>query len=418
MIQPRTLRRVVVFAGLLALCVTLSAGGVKAESVYTVRDIAVDYSTVSAAEARSVALANGQRQAFELLLRRLVLAADQVLLPVLEVTQIAALVDGYVIEKELVSSTRYRASLIFDFNKLAVRKLLQQRKIRFAETRSNDVLVVPVFDAGDGATLWFEPGDWRTAWLARSADEGLVPLILPLGDVMDMAAIEAAQALAPSREALLGLAERYGTQEVVVASAYLELPDRPVEDDLDVDGGDVGDASGVPLVDDAAETSGSNSRRVRGPVEGAILQLTIHRVGATTQSTTSELLRGAQSESRESLLARAVRRVVAHVEGGWKQANMLRFGLENEMHIMVPLKSLADWVETRRRLRELAVVVSVDLATLSRVQAGVLLRYFGEKEQLMLGLAQSNLGLNFESGDWVLQTDVTGGQSGRSEKNL
>ena len=129
-------------------------------------------------------------------------------------------------------------------------------------------------------------------------------------------------------------------------------------------------------------------------------------------------MRGAQSESRESLLARAVQRIVAHVESGWKQANILRFGRESEMQIMVPLNSLADWVETRRRLRELAVVVSVDLATLSRGQANVLLRYFGEKEQLMLGLAQSNLALNLESGDWVLQIDGTAGQSESTEKNL
>ena len=129
-------------------------------------------------------------------------------------------------------------------------------------------------------------------------------------------------------------------------------------------------------------------------------------------------MRGAQSESREKLLARAVRRVVAHIESTWKQANILRFGRESEMQIMVPINSLADWVETRRQLRELAVVVSVDLATLSRGQANVLLRYFGEREQLMLGLAQSNLGLNLESGDWVLQTDGTARQSEPNEKNL
>ena len=417
MFQPQTLRRVTIFVGLLALCITLSAGAVKADSIYTVRDLAVDSSANSAAEARSVALENGQKQALERLLRRLVLTEDLVHLPVLETTQIAALVDGYEINKELVSSIRYRANIIVYFNKNLVRKLLQQRKIRFAETRSNDVLVVPVFDDGDGATLWFEPGDWRTAWLARPANEGLVPLILPLGDVMDMAAIEVAEALAPSHKALLGLAERYGTREVVVSSAVLDIPGPALENDLDVDGASVSDANDIPM-DDAGETDESNSRPVRGPVEGASLRLIIHRLGATTQSTTSELLRGAQSESRENLLARAVRRVVAHIESTWKQANILRFGRESEMQIMVPINSLADWVETRRQLRELAVVVSVDLATLSRGQANVLLRYFGEREQLMLGLAQSNLGLNLESGDWVLQTDGNAGQSGPNEKNL
>ena len=415
MIQPHSLRKVTVFVVVLALCAILSAGGAKADSVYTIRDLAVDSSAVSAAEARSLALAKGQRAAFDRLLRRLVLSEDRVLLPVLENAQIVGLIDGYVIEKELVSSTRYRANLTLDFNKFSVRKLLRQRKIRFAETRSNDVLVVPVYDTGDGPILWLEPGDWRAAWLTRPANEGLVPLILPLGDVMDMAATDAALALKPSREALLGLAGRYGTQDVLVASAYLELAEPPVEVNLDdVDAGVDGDTG----PDDAAETDLSTSRRERGPVEGAKLQLTVHRVGVATEATTRELLRGAPSDSRESLLARAVGRVVALVEGNWKQANTLRFGRESELRIAVPLNSLGDWVDMRRRLRELAVVVSIDLAALSRGQADILLHYFGEREQLMLGLEQSNLALNFESGGWVLHSDASGGQSRTSGNNL
>ena len=422
MIQPRSLRRVTVLVVVLVLCAILSAGGAKAESVYTIRDLAVDSSAVSAAEARSLALAKGQRAAFDRLLRRLVLSEDQVLLPVLEYAQITALVDGYVIEKELLSSTRYRANLTIDFNKFGMRNLLRQRKIRFAETRSNDVLVVPVYDTGDGPILWLEPGDWRAAWLARPANEGLVPLILPLGDVIDMAAMDAALAMAPSREALLGLAERYGTQEVVVASAYLELPEppEPTAEGNSNDGiTDVGDGTGNDAERvSVAETGISKSRRVRGPVEGAILQLTVHRVGAAAERTTLELLRGAPSESRESLLARAVGRVMALVEGNWKQANMLRFGRENELRIAVPLDSLGDWVDMRRRLRDLAVVVSIDLAALSRGQADILLHYFGEREQLMLGLEQSDLALNFESGGWVLHSNASGGQSGTSGNNL
>ena len=153
-------------------------------------------------------------------------------------------------------------------------------------------------------------------------------------------------------------------------------------------------------------------------MEGAILQLTVHRVGAAAERTTLELLRGALSESRESLLARAVGRVMALVEGNWKQANMLRFGRENELRIAVPLNSLGDWVDMRRRLRDLAVVVSIDLAALSRGQADILLHYFGEREQLMLGLEQADLALNFESGGWVLHSNASGGQSGTSGNNL
>lgn len=421
MIQPRRLRGIAGFIALFAVIVIVMPGATKADSVFTVSDIAVDSSAVSAAEARSVALAEGQRAAFGRLLRRLVLVEDQVLLPVLESAQVADLIDGYIIDKELVSSTRYRANLIFDFNKFRVRNMLRQRKIRFAETRSKEMLVVPVFDAGDGATLWLEPADWRSAWLARPASEGLVPLILPLGDVMDMAALDPAQALAPSREAILQLAGRYGTEEVVVASAYLELP--AVQPPAAQEESNSDDIAGDSDSDDAdvngnEETGLSTSRRVRGPVEGAILQLTVHRVGVAGARTTSELLRGGPSESRKDLLARAVARVLAQVEGGWKQANMLRFGRENELRIVVPLNALSDWVEMRRRLREMAVVDNVELAALSRGRADVLLHYFGETQQLMLGLEQSDLALKFESDSWVLQSEGASGQSGPGGNDL
>jgi len=334
-------------------------------------------------------------------------------LPVLESPEIAALIDGFVIEKELVSSIRYRAKLILYFNKIAVRKLLRQRKIRFAETRSNDMLVVPVFDIGDGPTLWLEPGDWRSAWLARPIDEGLVSLVLPLGDVIDMAAIDASQAQAPSRNELLVLADRYGTQEVVVASAYLALPDEPPSNR-----NSHGATAAEGDLMENTEPDLSESRRVRGEVEDAILELTVHRVGVARERTSTELLRGGSSESLDDFLARAVGRVLAQVEGAWKQANMLRFGRESRLSILIPLNSLPNWVEIRRRLSRLAVVVSVDLDVLSRDQAEITLNYFGETEQLMLSLEQSDFALNFESRGWVLQTGGASGQSGSDEKNL
>jgi len=413
MFQPRSARLTAYFALLLLFGAWLTSSPAQANSVYTVQDVAVDASATSAAEARSIALAEGHLMALERLLQRLVLAEDQVLLPVLESPEVAALIDGFVIQKELVSPTRYRAKLIFDFNKFAVRKLLRQRNIRFAETRSNDMLVLPVFDTGDGATLWLEPGDWRSAWLARPIDEGLVSLILPLGDVIDMAAIDASQALGPSRDALLASASRYGTQEVVVASAYLALPEiqQPIEEE----------PAAAPAEADPAESTEpdlSESRRVRGEVEGAILELTVHRIGVAGVRTSTELLRGGPSESMQDLLMRAVGRVLAQVEGAWKQANMLRFSRENRLSILVPLNSLPDWVEIRRRLGQLAVVVSIDLDALSRDQAEITLNYFGETEQLMLGLEQSDLALNFESRGWVLQTGSAAGQSGSGEKNL
>ncbi len=418
MIQPRILRGFAVFALLLAVGITFVVRSGRTESVYTVRDIAVDSSAASAAAARSIALAGGQRTAFNRLLRRIVLSEDRVILPNLDDTMIAQMIDGYEIEKELLSPTRYRANLIVDFNKNQIRKLLRKRKIRFAETRSKDVLVVAVYDTGEGAVLWQEPEDWRAAWLARPANEGLVPFILPLGDVMDMGAVSAAEAQSPLREALLRLAQRYGTDEIVVAVASLRLSDVPAHSGQGTEDG-TEEGSAEPIGQSTTDESElSASRRVRGPVEGAILQLTVHRVGVAGEHSASELLRGAPAESKADLLVRAVGRVIAQVEGGWKQANILRFGRENKLRIIVPLAGLSDWVDMRRRLSELAVVLTVDLAALSRDQAEVLLHYLGETEQLMLGLEQSDLALNFEARGWVLQNASVGDSEEQGGKNL
>ena len=86
MIQPRILRGFAVFALLLAVGITFVARSARTESVYTVRDIAVDSSAVSAAAARSIALAGGQRTAFDRLMRRIVLSEDRVILPNLDDT--------------------------------------------------------------------------------------------------------------------------------------------------------------------------------------------------------------------------------------------------------------------------------------------------------------------------------------------
>ena len=60
----------------------------------------------------------------------------------------------------------------------------------------------------------------------------------------------------------------------------------------------------------------------------------------------------------------------------------------------------------------------MDLAALSRDQAEVLLHYLGETEQLMLGLEQSDLALNFEARGWVLQNASVGDSEEQGGKNL
>ena len=97
-----------------ALALLLACGAARAESVFTVAHVPVDAEAASAAEAREFAIAAGQRAALDTLLRRLTVVGTD--LPPPPDNIIATMVAGFAIDRELVSTTRYRASLTVDFD--------------------------------------------------------------------------------------------------------------------------------------------------------------------------------------------------------------------------------------------------------------------------------------------------------------
>ena len=202
-----------------ALALLLACGAARAESVFTVAHVAIDAEAASAAEARELAIAAGQRAALETLLRRLTVAGTT--LPAQPDDSIAAMVAGFAIDRELVSTTRYRAWLTVDFDPAEVRRLLRENGVAYAETVSKPVLVVAVQRDPGGILLWEDGNRWRRAWEERPPHGGLVPILLPLGDVIDLGTVDATQALASDVDALTALAALYGTTEVAVAIAGL-----------------------------------------------------------------------------------------------------------------------------------------------------------------------------------------------------
>ena len=206
-------------ACVLVLVVSLACGTARANAVFTVAGVPIDAEAASAAAARELAIAAGQTAALDILLRRL--TVEGTALPVPEADALAAMIAGFAIDREMVSPTRYRASLTVDFDADEVRRLLRGGGISYAETVSKPVLVVAVQRNSRGALLWEDDNRWRQAWEDRPPHGGLVPILLPLGDVIDLGTVDAARALASDGEALTALAGLYGTSEVVVAVAGL-----------------------------------------------------------------------------------------------------------------------------------------------------------------------------------------------------
>jgi hypothetical protein len=325
-----------------------------AGDVFTVRSVAVDETAATAADARQTALAVGQRRAFRRLIDRLVPEDQQPLIPEVDATALQFYVRDFSVENERTSAVRYLADLTFRFDPEQVRSLLGGAGIAFAETRSKPVVVLPIFSGPDaGPTLWLETNPWRDVWAQRPGDDGLVPLTVPIGDLEDLAAIDAPKALAGDAGALRAIAARYGAEDVLVTVATLN--------------GDPEAGSGVLQVETRRYVDGSAG------------------------STQRDRLVQVSGEPYEGFLERAAARIDNAVQEAWKQQYLLQFGNQRTILVFVPLEGLDDWLTVRRRLEGVPAIQQTGLAALSRKEAQLEITFLGDEQRLSRALSQRDL---------------------------
>ena len=350
----------------------------QAGELFTVGGVEVGVRAASSTEAREVALEHGQRAALGRLLRRLTQTADHARLPDPLAARLGDYVKGVEIQSEKASDVRYLATLSVSFDAERIRQLLRQRGISYAETESKPVLVLPVLMSGSGPLLWEPDNLWFNAWAERPLPDGLVPFMLPLGDLLDMSALSAEAALSANHTALDNIAARYDAGSVLVAVARL----REAGSDAAPAGG--AGASPRPKIVDLS-----------GGWYGAALP----------DQTIVDRIEGAPGQTNANLLLGAANRLASYIDQRWKERNLLRFGTDEQILAFVPLQALSNWITVRDRLADVAFVKNSQLIAMSRTEAQVLLTYLGDREQLEVALAQKDLSLTRKQNWWVLAAD-------------
>ena len=368
MFLPRGLVRARVLRLVIASLVFAAPHAVLAEpaELFTVAAVEVDAKAETAAKARDLALIDGQRRALDRLLRRLTLRADHARHPRLDDAQVTALVSSLQISNERTSSVRYLATLTVGFKNKSVRRMLRDDGIPFTEATRKPLLVLPLYEVAGALLLWDDPNPWFAAWRNRPVDgDAPVSLRLPEGDLADVVAISAAQARVGNAGRLGVLAAHHGVADIVVADARLEV-------DL---------AANRPRLH-------VSLRSYLGAGGGVVI----------------ESFTGESRDEVEALLAQAVAALDVGIQERWKSETLLRFDREVRLSATVPLSGLAEWVAMRKRLGETALVQEVELESLSRSSAQVVLHYLGDASQLATELAQRDLDLaESEDGFWTLR---------------
>ncbi len=350
----------------LAVFALLGAGNALAaeDDVFEVRNIAVDVKAETAAEARAQALREAELKAFETMLARLTLRQDRQKIPVLSRADIAGYVRDFSVAQEKASSVRYIARLNYRFKPEPIRELLRAYNVPFAETSSKPMLVLPVFEHAASAALWDEPNPWRLAWQQRDAPGGLVPLIVPIGDLNDIVTIGAADALAGSSLKLATLADRYAATGSIVAHL-----------NLTVDQTTGAEASTITLL------------RPFDPIP--------------VEARSASLIK-LSGENMSAFMARAVNDTVSRINELWKRRNLISNAGTGVLAVTVPIGSLGDWLQIKKQLASIGIIRRTEIVLLSREQVRVNVHFAGDPDQLMTALEQANLSLLQESGEWLV----------------
>jgi hypothetical protein len=341
-----------------------SARGATRADIFTV-SVPVDATAASANAARDTARLDGQRRAYAALLDRLTLPRDRSRLPPPTDSTLNQVIQGFEVANERRSTVRYLADYTFHFRAGAVEQLLRDHGVAFAETVSKPVVVLPVLESSGRPMLWDDPNPWRDAWASAPPPQGLVPMKVPLGEVEDVATIDAATADAGDDAHLQAISANYDHADVLVTRATIH-------------GAGNGEAVDV-----------STTRFIPGSPGGE-------------QSWVASYT-AAQGEAEPDLLARAVAGTVDQVDNAWKQANMLDYSQSATLVVSVPAASLDAWLAVRQRLAATAAIQSTQLISLDRHGARLELHYVGSADQLRVALAQNNLDLSGSDPDWVLQ---------------
>ncbi|MAB15068.1 MAG: hypothetical protein CMI59_14330 [Parvibaculum sp.] len=365
----KAIYRLLPIAGLfLASQIVFGTLPASAGDLFTVKNVHVDVTADSAATARGLAQAQGQRDALTQLMHRLTLPEDWSKLPPVDDQMAQNAVSGFQVASEKASSTRYIANLIVSFQRGAVRGILSRSGVPFAETQARPALLLPVLEKDGTRILWEDDNPWRKAWNKVDLSGAMKPLIVPLGDIDEMNLVPVDKAVSGDAEALTALAERYGASDTVVALAKASPRD------------------GKTVLDVTATHYG-------GPAPQETIQ------------------RSFEGDTLEDAAAQAAQGMLTSLGIQWKRQIIVRDTRVRELNATARFDNLGEWQKIRHGLGSTPLITGMDVMGITGGAAELRLSFKGEPERLALSLAQQGLAL---SSDGAASAGPDAGMDGAS----
>lgn len=340
----------------------VGAAGPVETSIFAMQGVEVDVTAKDASAAKDQALMDVQVKAFFQLVEKLGSPEIAEGLKEMKPDEIAPYLKSLSIEKESSAPGRYIGTFTVRFLPGKFQALMSKYGISIPSMQAKPVIVLPLWKTADSLQLW-DDNPWRQAWIDLKAEQAMVPMIIPLGDLEDTSTISPEEALNGDPLKIEAIRRRYDAPGIVVAVAS------PAE------GGGV-----YVVISGETDLGKVNFNKVYTAEDGT-------EAGAINAAITR--FTGAMTTKYKQDLAKASANEVA--------------GTRSSMSVAVPFASPTEWNRIRSRILAAPNVVGVDVSTLSFDGAVVVLSYTNTVERLQESMQSAGLNMSQIGGTWVIQ---------------
>ena len=331
-------------------------------TAYTVAKVSVVADAKDAVVAKQNALAMAQQDALRILLKRMTHWRAHSRLPVLEDAMVERMIDGFAVRRESNSTTRYMATLDFNFEPNAVRDLLNRFGLPYTDQQAPQVLLLPVMLEAGGLKTGTSNA-WYAALSAIDGEHALTPVKLaaPRADFSPSMISDLSN---HSRELFETLKYQYRAENLVLAAAE---------------------------------------------VDAQATQLQVRLVGhdAVGDFAISRTYRIYDRDTHEAA-AMAAEVAVKVIEGRWKTTRLASLGaladagpLET-VALTAQFSGLKEWREMRARLQKVPGLQALDIKALNARAANITIDFPGGAAGLAKAAQSQGLAVEQRGREWVL----------------
>jgi len=324
-----------------------------ADDTFAVSGIKVDASAPSAVDAQTKAIESGRDRAWQTLYRRLTRQEDWPHQPVLDPVTLQRLIRSYQVHDARSSTTRFVATMTYEFNANAVRRLLQQADIAYSDATAKPVLIIPL---GPG---WSAQTPWTKAWTDPRFAQGSIPFVLPPNDAIDAPALAAIRFEHTSWSDVEPMASRVHASEAYLA---LVIPQRTQ------------------------------------------MIVKIRRLGSGNSSPIPDVVTAVPPGTPPAKSFAKVADATANgIEEFWKSRSAVDFGKHGQVVAALHIDSLSAWGDLLQKLDAVPTITDVNVVAMDIGEARLEIAYAGSPDQLNQQLSREGLSLANEGGQWWLE---------------